>query len=74
MLKKQTPLEKAIDVAKTQSELARSTGISQQLISHWKRKKNGTTSPEAAKAIEAVTGVPKHELCPSVFDAPEASQ
>ena len=60
-----TPIDRAIAICGNQQELARRIGRSQQVVSYWKRKK--TVPPEAVPAIEAATGISRHEMRPDVF-------
>lgn len=62
-----TPIERAIEAAGSQEKLAAKIGRSQQIISYWKTK--GVIRAEDALAIEAATGIPKHELRPDIFGA-----
>jgi len=61
-----TPIQKAIQAAGGQRTLAHALHVSPGLISQWATGRR----PVAAKhvlAIEAVTGVSRHELSPDVF-------
>lgn len=44
--------------------LAARLGVTPGAINHW-----GTVPLDRALAIEEVTGIPRHELCPEMFDA-----
>ena len=66
-----TGLQKAIQAAGSQTELAKRLGKYPQLIQSW--TKNGVP-PKWAGAVERVTGVPRHELRPDIFDAPNGLQ
>ena len=67
--------EKAIELAKGQSALARILStpgkpVTQQRLWHWLKVK-GVCPAEFVLRVEAVTGVSRHELRPDVFgDAP----
>lgn len=64
-------LDKAIQVAGSQEELAAllsahlNRRVKQQNISYWKRA--GRVTPKMVPAVEAVTGVSRHELRPDIF-------
>lgn len=59
-----TPLEKALAaVDNNASELARRLGITVQSIQQWRR-----IPAERVVAVERVTGVPRHELRPDLFE------
>lgn len=62
-----SPIERAITAAGSQAKLAEKIGCSQQLISYWKSK--GTVPAEVVPAIEAATGISRHELRADVFGA-----
>lgn len=66
------PLEKAINLANGQSELARKCGISQQKISYWLRKAKRVPA-EHVISIERATGgrVTRHELRPDIYPQEE---
>lgn len=63
------PLEKAIQVAGGQSELARKCGASQQQISYWLHKAKKRVPAEYVIPIERATGgrVSRHELRPDLY-------
>lgn len=64
-----SPLEKAIEIAGSQSALARliGDGVKQQTVWHW--LSTGKVAPEYCRAIERVTDgqVTRYELSPVVF-------
>lgn len=62
----QSPLEKAIAAAGNASELARRLGISVQSIQQWKR-----IPAERIVEIERVTGIPREELRPELYERPQ---
>jgi DNA-binding transcriptional regulator YdaS (Cro superfamily) len=62
-----TAIEKAVTVAGSQSELARRIGVRQGYIWKWLRSKR--IPAERVLAIEAATGVSRHELRPDIFPA-----
>ena len=60
-------LDRAIDAAGSQSELARQLGVSPQSVAGWKQKR---VPAERCLAIEQVTRVPCWALRPDVFPRP----
>lgn len=60
------PIKTAIEKAGSVKALAESLGIKPQAISQWKH-----VPVEHARVIEALTGIPKHNFRPDVWDAPE---
>jgi len=58
-----TPLQKAIAAAGNRSELARRLGIKVQSIQQWDR-----IPAERVIDIERVTGVPRQELRPDLYE------
>lgn len=60
-------LQRAIDIAGGQKHLADRIGATQSLVWYWLRHAKRGLPAERAIAIEAATGVPRHELCPKVF-------
>lgn len=68
-MEQKTALEKAIDAAGSQRQLATILGVSQQVISHW--VKTGTPlTAERALVVESAVGLSKHELRPDIFGPP----
>jgi DNA-binding transcriptional regulator YdaS (Cro superfamily) len=77
----QTPLQKAVEIAGSQSALARKckailpegSKLAQAHIWHWLQ--TGKVPAEYAGAIETVTGgaVTRHDLRPDIFDSPSAA-
>lgn len=65
-----TPIEKAIEAAGSVAELARLVEESPQTIQNWRKR---GTPPKKCAAVEKATGVPRYELCPDVFPAPETT-
>jgi DNA-binding transcriptional regulator YdaS (Cro superfamily) len=59
-------LDRAIEVAGSQSALARVLGVSQNAVSRWARRLTALP-PEHVLAVEAATGVSKHELRPDIY-------
>lgn len=66
-------LRRAVQIAGSQAELARRIGgkVKQQHVNYW--LKNGYIPPEHCVAIEAATGVSRHELRSDVFGATPAA-
>lgn len=66
-------LDRAVEVAGSQSALAKALGIKPPSISGWYER--GKVPVERCAAIEAATGVSRHDLRPDVFGpAPDAQQ
>ncbi len=65
-----SPLQKAIVAAGSQQGLAQILGIKSASISEWKIR--GRVPAGRALAIEAATGVSRHELRPDVFGSAPA--
>lgn len=57
-------VEKAIEMAGGQTELARLMGVEQPAVHHWLHV---SCPPARAKEIEEKLGVPRIEICPEVF-------
>lgn len=68
---KQTPLDRAIQKAGGQSELARICSVSQPSVWGWVNKRDGVVPAEHAAAIEEATGVPRYQLRPDLWAKPE---
>lgn len=65
-------LQRAIDAAGgTQAALATKVGYTQQAVSEWVRF--GRVSRYGVLAVEAATGVPRHELRPDLYAAQQAA-
>jgi len=63
-----TPLDRCIQAAGSQSALARIVGTSQAAIS-WRVRNDKRSIPwEWAVAVERATGVPREELLPELFE------
>jgi DNA-binding transcriptional regulator YdaS (Cro superfamily) len=65
-------LQKAIDEAGSQSLLADAIGTTQPRVSEWLNEAK-QASARFVIAIEAVTGVSRHELRPDVFGEPAST-
>jgi len=59
------PLSRAIQAAGSVAALACALRIKPQAVSAWDR-----VPAERARDVEAITGVPRHELRPDLWDAP----
>lgn len=68
-----TALKRAIKKANGQSELARICGVTQPSVWGWLHKRNGLVPAEYVPAIEAATGVKRHELRPDLWQAERAA-
>lgn len=60
-----TAIENAVEAAGSQSELARRIGVRQGYVWKWLRSKR--VPAERVLAIEAATGVSRHELRPDIY-------
>lgn len=68
-----SPLHRAIEKAGSQALLAQKIGTSQQLISYWSKKQRRVPAEFVGK-IADVTGIPRHELRPDLYEAPDEAQ
>lgn len=68
----ETPLQQAIRAAGSQQKLADQLGIRSASISEWKLRDK--VPAERVLAIEAATGVSRHDLRPDVFGPPPAKK
>jgi len=59
------PIKVAIEKAGSVKALAELVGVKPQAISQWRR-----VPVEHVRAIAGLTGLPKHQIRPDVFDAP----
>jgi DNA-binding transcriptional regulator YdaS (Cro superfamily) len=67
-------LRRACARAGGQKPLARRIGTTQSRVWYWlERSKHGVAAPFVI-AVEAATGVPRHELRPDIYPAPAVSQ
>ena len=72
MMAKQA-LEAAIDRAGGQVAFSKAIGVRQSLVWYWlKRSKRGIPAEHLLK-IEAVTGIPRHELRPDLYPPERAA-
>lgn len=58
-------IESAVAIAGSQSELARRIGVRQGYV--WKWLRSGRIPAERVIAIEAATGISRHELRPDIY-------
>lgn len=63
--KKHPGLKRAIERVGTAAALARRLGITRQALGGWSE-----VPANRVREVARVTGVPKHELRPDLFDAP----
>jgi DNA-binding transcriptional regulator YdaS (Cro superfamily) len=63
----QKALLRAIELAGSQSELARRIGAQQSTVWYWLYLSDKGVPPEAAIKIEQATGVSRHELRPDLW-------
>lgn len=64
---KKTGIQKAIDFAQGIRPLGRLSGIDKNVI--WRMSQAGVVIPKHCRPIHEVTGVPLHELNPSIYSA-----
>ena len=68
-------LSKAIEIAGRQAALEAKIGVSQAHVSYWACKSKKGVPSEHVMAIEAATGISRHELRPDIYPVPsEAAQ
>lgn len=60
-----TPKERAVEAAGGVTRLAEALGIGRSAVSQWPR-----VPVERVLAVEAATGVPRHELRPDIYPPP----
>lgn len=63
-------LRRAVDKAGGQKPLADSIGTTQSQVWYWLERSKKGVPAEYCGRIEAVTGVPRHELRPDIYPAP----
>jgi DNA-binding transcriptional regulator YdaS (Cro superfamily) len=63
----ETPIDRAIRIAGGQRQLAQVIGVSYQAIQKFRER----VPAERVLAIEAATGVPRHELRPDIYPPDE---
>lgn len=67
-------LQKAVERAGGQTALAEKLGVTQSRVHYWLNDAKRGVSPDLVPAIEAITGVPRHELRPDVYSRPSEKQ
>ena len=68
---KNTPLQRAVTLAGSQTELARRIGVQQAHVWNWLNRSKGKVPGEYAIPIERATGVSRHELRPDLYPIDE---
>jgi len=68
-----TPIHRALEKYKSQQALASAVGVSQVAIHKAKRRAEAgeLLSPKLAARIADVLGIPRHEVRPDLWPAPE---
>lgn len=64
-----TPIERAVDAAGSQAELAKALNVSPQRVWNWVNR-DSEIPAEQVLPIERATGIPRHELRPDIFEPP----
>ena len=64
-------LRRAVELAGSQSALARIVGVSQQAVFKWIRR-GKQLPPEHVLAVEAATGVSRYDLRPDIYPLEDA--
>jgi DNA-binding transcriptional regulator YdaS (Cro superfamily) len=64
---KNTPLQRAVTLAGSQTELARRIGVQQAHVWNWLNRSKGKVPGEYVISIERATGVSRHELRPDLY-------
>lgn len=62
-----TPLQLAVSIAGSQSELARRIGVRQMHVWNWLNRSRGKVPGEHVIPIEKATGVSRHALRPDLY-------
>jgi DNA-binding transcriptional regulator YdaS (Cro superfamily) len=65
------PLQRAISIAGSQSELARRIGVTQAHVWQWLHRSKGKVPGQYVIPIEKATGVSRHELRPDLYPVEE---
>ncbi len=68
----QTPLQKAVAIAGGQTALARKINLKQAYVWGWLQ--SGRIPAERVIAVEAATGISRHELRPDIYPVENAKQ
>lgn len=66
-------LSRAIDLAGGQKPLATRIGTTQSQVWYWLNRSKKGVPAEFAERVEEVTGIPRHQLRPDIFPAPEVA-
>ncbi len=66
MVKQTDIMDRVFEAVGGPAKLSRALGVTTQAISQWRK-----VPPLRAREVERLTGIPRHELRPDVFDAPE---
>ena len=66
-MEQKSPLQRAIEAAGSQAALSERIGASQQLISYWLTKSPKGVPGTYVLAVEAATGVSRHDLRPDIY-------
>ena len=61
--------DRIVEKVGTQADLARAMGLKPQAILKWKRQ----VPADRVLAVEALTGISRHEIRPDVFGEPDAA-
>lgn len=64
----ESPRDRAVAAAGGPTKLAEGLGVTRSAVSQWQR-----IPAERVLDVERITGVPRHELRPDLYPAPEAS-
>ncbi|WP_420997613.1 transcriptional regulator [Cupriavidus sp. 30B13] len=68
-----TSLQRAVEVAGSQSELARRIGVRQMHVWNWLNRSKGKVPGEYVLPIERATGVSRHDLRPDLYPPEHAA-
>lgn len=64
-------LARAVERAGGQTRLAKHIGVNQCVVSYWLKQSKRGAAGQHCVAIEELTGVPRHELRPDIYPAPQ---
>ena len=64
-------LERAVAVAGGQLALAKAINTTQSNVWTWLNRSKRGVPGEWVRAVEAATGIPRHELRPDIYPAPQ---